>query len=96
MYSVCICLWSEPMGEFLVPFLGIGSVVGLYFSSFRAAFLDSLVVKVSACHVDGPDLIPGREVIFLLVFFSDLVLLEPLAGLPDLILRVPADLSHLV
>ena len=77
-----------------LPWDWIGS--GFVLFIFRAAFLDSLVVKVSACHVDGPDLIPGREVIFLLVFFSDLVLLEPLAGLPDLILRVPADLSHLV
>ena len=57
--------------------------------------------------MEGPGLIPGREAIFLLVSFSDLVplemavfsvlvLLEPLAGLSDLILRAPADLSHLV
>ena len=88
-----------------LPWDLIGSGLALFV--FRAAFLDSLVVRVSACHVEGSDLILGREAIFLLVSFSDLVsleiavlsvlvLLEPLAGLPDLILRAPADLSHLV
>ena len=27
-------------------------------------FLDSLVVRISACHVEGPGSIPGRGVIF--------------------------------
>jgi hypothetical protein len=29
-------------------------------------FLDSLVVRISACHVEGPGSIPGRGGIFLL------------------------------
>ena len=88
-----------------LPWDLIGSGLALFV--FRAAFLDSLVVRVSACHVEGSDLILGREAIFLLVSFSDLVslemavlsvlvLLEPLAGLPYSILRAPADLSHFV
>ena len=31
-------------------------------------FLDSLVVRISACHVEGPGSIPGRGEIFLSQF----------------------------
>ena len=80
MYSVCVCLWSESLGEFLVPFLEIGSVAGLYFSFLELHEL-----------VSFSDLVPLE-----MADLSVLVLLESLAGFSDLILRAPADLSHLV
>ena len=32
--------------------------------SFYQQILDSLVVRISACHVEGPGSIPGRGVLF--------------------------------
>ena len=34
----------------------------------HCVFLDSLVVRISACHVEGPGSIPGRGESFLLCF----------------------------
>ena len=34
--------------------------------------LDSLVVRISACHVEGPGSIPGRGVLFLLTTINSI------------------------
>ena len=34
------------------------------FNAFLHRFLDSIVVSISACHVEGPGSIPGRGVLF--------------------------------
>ena len=45
-------------------------------------FLDSIVVSISACHVEGPGSIPGRGVLFLLLLPISCLLapLQPLAA----------------
>ena len=40
------------------------SILLLLFTSTGHRFLDSLVVRISACHVEGPGSIPGRGEIF--------------------------------
>ena len=40
----------------------------LFFPQYQ--FLDSLVVRISACHVEGPGSIPGRGVFFLTSFIT--------------------------
>ena len=39
--------------------------------------LDSLVVRISACHVEGPGSIPGRGVFFL-EFYAKIIMPRPL------------------
>ena len=41
-------------------------VVPCQLSDVPCQFLDSLVVRISACHVEGPGSIPGRGELFLL------------------------------
>ena len=42
--------------------------VSKFFRSFSHLFLDSLVVRISACHVEGPGSIPGRGGFFFHMF----------------------------
>ena len=42
------------------PFGSVGSNPTSCVSFFSHQFLDSLVVRISACHVEGPGSIPGR------------------------------------
>ena len=43
-------------------------------------FLDSLVVRISACHVEGPGSIPGRGGTFLLKTCAIVLVLRSLPG----------------
>ena len=45
---------------------------GLLSSVTGHRFLDSLVVRISACHVEGPGSIPGRGVLFLLTTINSI------------------------
>ena len=47
-----------------------GNIRFVYLHSVRHQFLDSLVVRISACHVEGPGSIPGRGVSLLSCKYS--------------------------